>query len=101
MLVSMLNCVTKTLYKFQNPITRRTQCALYQWTRPKYRAENQLATPLDTSPSIPEKQRISIQKIVGTFLYYVRDVDCTMILAPNTITEQQSKPTQNTAAAIT
>ena len=40
-------------------------------------------------------------KIVGSFLYYARAVDCTMLPALNTISEQQSNPTNNTEAEIT
>ena len=63
--------------------------------------KKQLATPLDTSPSIPEEQKRRIQKNAGTFLYYYRAVYCTMIPAINTIAEQQSNPTKNTENTIT
>ena len=38
---------------------------------------------------------------MGTFLYYARAVECTMIPALNTISEKQSNPTNNTKSAIT
>ena len=50
---------------------------------------------------IPEEQKRRIQNIIGTFLYYARAVDCTMLPALNTLAEQQSSPTKNTEAAIT
>ena len=53
-LVSMSKYVTKTLHKFQHPNPKRAQYAPHQWTRPNYGATKQLATPLDTSPPIPE-----------------------------------------------
>ena len=100
-LVSMPNYVTKALHKFQHPTPKRAQYAPHQWTRPNYGATKQLATPLYTSPSIPEEQKRRIQKIIGTFLYYVRAVDFNMLPALNTLAEQQSSPTKNTEAAIT
>ena len=39
-------------------------------------------------------------KIIGTFLYYDRAVDCTMIPFFNILAEQQLSPTKNTEAAI-
>ena len=38
---------------------------------------------------------------MGTFLYYSRAVECTMIPALNTISEKKSNPTNNTKSAIT
>ena len=84
-LVSMPNYVTKALHKFQYFAPKRAQYAPHQWTRPKCRATKQLATPLDTSLPIPEERKRSIQKIIGTFLYYARAVDCTMLPSLNTL----------------
>ena len=97
----MPNYLTKELHKFQHPTPKRAQYAPHQWTPPDYGATKQLATPLDTSPPIPEERKRRIQKIIGTFLYYSRALDCTMIPALNTLTEQQSSPTKNTEDAIT
>ena len=63
-LVSMPKYVTKSLHKFQNTTPKRTQYAPHQWTRPKYGATKQLATPLDTSPPIPEERKRRIQKLL-------------------------------------
>ena len=68
---------------------------------PKLWIKKQLATPLDTSPPIPEERKRRIQKNIVTFLYYARAVDCTMLLDLNALAEQQSSPTKNTEAAIT
>ena len=54
LLVSIPNYVNKALHKFQHPNPKRAQYAPHQWMRPNYSATKQLATPLDTSPSIPE-----------------------------------------------
>ena len=55
---------------------------------------------MDTSPPIPEERKRRIQQIIGTFLYYSCDVDCTILPARNTLAEQQSIPNKNTEAAI-
>ena len=93
--------VTKALQKFQHTTPKRAQYAPHQWTRPHYGATKQLATPLDTSPQIPEVIKRRIQKIIGTFLYYDCAVGCIMLPALNTLAEQQSSTTKNTEAAIT
>ena len=100
-LVSMSNYVTKALHKFQHPNPKPAQYATHQWKRPHYGATKQLATPLDTSPPIPEERKRRIQKIIGTFLYYARSGEWTMLTALNTPAEQQSSKTKNMEAAIT
>ena len=85
----MPNYVTKALNKFQHPTPKRDQYAPHQWTRPNYGATKQLATPLDTSPPILDLKKCRIQQIIGTFLYYARTVDCTILPALNTLAEQQ------------
>ena len=67
-LVSIPNYVTKALHKFQHPTPRRVQYVPHQWTRPNYGATKQQATPLNTSPPIPEERKRKIQQIVSTFI---------------------------------
>ena len=55
-----------------HPINWRTQIMVQ---------EKNLQPPLDTSPPILEELKRRIQQIIGTFLYYARDVDCIMLLA--------------------
>ena len=61
-LVSIPNYVTKALQKFQHPTPKCAQYEPHQWTRPNYGATKQLATPLDTSPPIPEERKRRIRK---------------------------------------
>ena len=100
-MVSMPNYVTKALQKFQHPTPKCAQYALHQWMRPNYGATKKLATPLDTSPPIPEEWKRRIQQIIRTFLYYARAVDFTMLPALNILADQQPSPTKNAEAAIT
>ena len=66
----MPNYLTKALNKFQHATPQCAQYAPHQWRRPNYCAANQLTTPLDTSPPIPEERKRRIQQIVGILLYY-------------------------------
>ena len=49
----------------------------------------------------PREKNCSLQQIVGTFLYYARAMEFTMLPDLNTIAEQQSNPTKNNEAEIT
>ena len=100
-IISIQNCVTKALQRFQHLTPKRAQYAIHQWTRPNYGATKQLETPLDTSPPIPEERKRRTEQIIGIFLYYYRAVECTMILALNTLVDQQSNTTKDNETAIT
>ena len=54
---------------------------------------SQKPPPLDTTAIIDAKKQKRIENIIGTFLYYVRAIDSTMIKALNSLSIQQSKPT--------
>ena len=50
--------------------------------------------PPDLTPLLPEKKTKWIQSSVGTFLYYGRAVDSTILPALNDISSSQAKPTE-------
>ena len=98
---SMPNYVNKALHKFQHTTPKCAQYAPHQQRCSNFGAKKQLANTLDTSPPIPEERKYRIQQIIGTFLYYSRTVDYTLLPALNTLAEKQSSRTKNAEAAIT
>ena len=50
----------------------------------------------DPSPPLSKYDTTRIQKIVGIFLYYVRAIGHTILVALNYISTMQFKPTQDT-----
>ena len=99
--ISMPGYVKKALHKFQhNTPPKRPQSAPHPWTKPNYGAKVQYAQPEDKSPTLNAAETIRIQSIIGTFLFYARAIDCTMLVALNALAEQQSKPTEQTIQAI-
>ena len=60
----------------------------------------QYAASEDESPAVsPEKKKI-IQEVTGTFLYYARAIDATMLPALGSIATQQASPTENTMKKV-
>ena len=57
-----------------------------------------------TSPEISQlltfKETTQVQSVLGTFLYYARAIDGTILTAINDIGTQQAKPTKNTQVKI-
>jgi len=96
--ISMPDYVPKALAKFKHPPPRLPQHAPHAWTAPVYGQKTQYASE-DCSPLLDEDETTRVQAISGTFLYYARAVDPTILPALNEISNQQSKPTEKTAKA--
>ena len=63
------------------------------WTR---KGEQQTTKTEDNSPLLNLENTKYVQIVVGTFLYYARALDSTMLPAINQIGTQQALPTKNT-----
>jgi hypothetical protein len=61
-----------------------------------YRVKIQYAKKLGESPEIGPADKLFIQQVTGTFLYYARAVDSTMLVTLSAIASQQAKPTVET-----
>ncbi len=48
----------------------------------------------------PKKAKKFIQKVIGTFLYYARCVNSTMLAVLGSLATQQANPTENTMAKV-
>jgi hypothetical protein len=93
--------VDGALHKFQHPHPHRPEHAPHDWIEPNYGARQpQLSPALDNSPLLDSEQKTRIQQIVGTFLFYARAVDATMLVALGSISSQQSAPTEATRTAV-
>lgn len=98
---SMPGYVDGALHKFQHPKPHRPEHSPHDWTEPTYGAKQpQLSPVLDTSPLLDSEQKTRIQQIVGTFLFYARAVNATMLVALGSISSQQSAPTETTRTAV-
>ena len=61
-----------------------------------YGATIQHTTPEDTLPKLLPEDKLFIQKVTGTFLYYARAVDSTMLMTRNAIASKQAAPMEET-----
>jgi len=93
--ISMPGYVEKALTKFQHK-PQLPQYSPHAYTRPQYGKTVQYAKGPDTSPATTTKETKHVQSVTGTFLYYSRALDPTMIVALNDIASVQANPTQNT-----
>jgi hypothetical protein len=96
--LSMPGYVQKALQKFEHPLPKKPQHSPHRWTKPQYGAKQQM-TEHDTSAPLDKAGIKHIQGITGTFLYYARGVDPTMMVAVNAIASAQSNGTEATLDA--
>ena len=96
--ISMPDYVSNALKRLQHTIKVYPQYSPHQHNSIKYstQQERQYAMKEDTSPHLLPTEIKHVRSIVGTFLYYARAIDCTMLPALAQIAQQQAQPTQNT-----
>jgi hypothetical protein len=90
--------VPKALSQFHYSTPKVPQHSPYLWTPLVYGQKVQLAK-IDTSPQLDKKGTQHVQAVSGTFLYYARAVDPTILVALNKISNNQAKPTVLTGKA--
>jgi hypothetical protein len=98
--ISMPNYVTKALQKFTHKTPIRPQHSPHEVKKPQYGAKTQMTDQPDTSPKLTSERIQRLQQIVGTFLYYARAVDSTMLVPLGTLAAAQTTATINTEKAI-
>ena len=93
---SMHMYVKKTLKKYNHPSPVRPQYSPHRWNKPVYGNKIQMATEEPKTSLLDKDGKRRIQSIVGTFLFYGRAVEPTVLTALNDMATTQSKPTINT-----
>ena len=100
--LSMNNYVKNALIKLQHKVKKIPQYSPHEYHAIRWTAKGtqQYAQKEDTSQLLSPKETKYVQSVVGTFLYYARAIDCTMLPALNQIGAQQAQPTQKTLEKI-
>ena len=96
----MAQYVMKHLIKYGHVAPAKPQHCPYSPNAILYGKDNQAPTPSDESPLLDEAGKKRVQQIVGTFLYYARAVDPTIVMALSDLSSQQSAPTENTMKRV-
>jgi hypothetical protein len=96
--ISMPGYVSNILSKFQHDAPKHAQHTRSRYVTPVYGAKTQYATK-DETPPLMVKQCLTIQKVTGSVLYYVRTVDPTVLMPLTDIATEQTKVTEKTLAA--
>ncbi len=96
----MAQYVMKQLIKYGHVAPAKPQHCPYSPNAILYEKDNQAPTPSNESPLLDEAGKKHVQQIVGTFLYYARAVDPTIVMALSDLSSQQSALTENTMKRV-
>ncbi len=88
--------VERALVRFGHKIPKTLQHQPHKHTIPTYRATVQYAKPEDSTRLLSKEEKKFVQQVLGTFLYYGKAVDSTMLTAISSIASTQAEPTQDT-----
>ena len=97
--LSMPGYVDHALHKFQHPTPKKPQDSPYPATIKQYGVKVQLTDPIDTSARLPPHKIKRLQQIIGTFLFYGRAVDPTLLTALSELSSAQATATDATKRA--
>ena len=99
--LSVLGYVPKACKRFQHMMPKTKQDSPYPSEKSNYGAKVQYAKEADHSRKLNKEQKTVVQQVVGTFLFYGRAIDATMLMPPSAIASTQAEPTEETLERVT
>lgn len=92
----MKGYINYVCHTFQHPNLKWPQHCSHPYQEIRYGAKIQYADAPDETSLLSKAATWKIQAIVGSLLYYAQAIDSTLLPTLNTLSYQQSKPTENT-----
>jgi hypothetical protein len=92
--------IKAALHKYQHAAPAHPEHAPHTWNPLVYGAKTQYVEDETTSPALSDKDVNKLQQLTGTFLYYARAVDPTLIMRINVLASEQSRATADTADKV-
>ena len=92
--------VQKQLTRYADPSPRRKRHTPYNPAPLLLGRAAQELPPKDKSAPLDKKGKKCVQQVIGSFLYYSRAVDMTILMALSEIAGQQASPTEKTTKRV-
>jgi hypothetical protein len=92
--------VVKQLIKYKHPPPKRRQDCPYEPNPIKYVKQYDEVVHEKISPPLSTAEQKYVQGVIGSFLYYARAVDLTILMALSAIAQDQANPTQKTMQRV-
>ncbi len=93
--------LSKAFVRFKHEIPHKKQNSPHPHIIPNYGAKVQFTEPEEDLPPFGKEETKFVQVVVGTFLYYGRAVDSTILMSLRSLATKQAKPTAKTKATVT
>jgi hypothetical protein len=94
--VSIPGYVGNALKRFKDATPKKPQHQPYPHNPKQYGQKQQFPEPEDKSPLLGKEDKKFIEEVTGTFLFYARAVDPTMLVALSLLAMEQCNPTKRT-----
>ena len=94
------NYVQKQLLKYKWNPPKRPQYCPFNPAPVNYGKKSNIIIPEPDSPPLSKEGKTYIQQVVGSFLYYARAIDMTILHALSEIASQQANPTERTLLRV-
>ena len=88
--------IKKKLHEYGHLFPKRIQTCPYSTEPKSYGAKAQAPLPTNDSKPLNKEGILKIQQIVGSILYYEREVDMTVLMSLSSIASEQTKTTEKT-----
>ena len=98
--IAMPNYVQKQLVKYRHNAPKRPQYCPYEPAPVQYGRKSQELPVEEESKLLDKEGKLRVQQVIGSFLYYARAVDMTILHALNSIAAESSKPTERTMERV-
>ena len=98
--IAMPNYSPKQLLTYGIPPPKRAQHTPFEPRPINYGVKSNTIINEDPGKLPGDSDKKYIQQVLGSFLYYARAIDMTMLLALNDIATQQTKPTKSTMKRV-
>lgn len=98
--LSLPNYISTVLFKYDHPKPSKRQDSPHYCVSSSFGSNTQKSFPDDNSDFLTYLETKRIQQIVGSLLFYEREVDLTLHVALISVARQQSKATLQTKRSI-
>ena len=98
--ISMPNYVHKNLVKYNHKKPKRPQHCPYEPAPKHFGKKSNESHEEEESPPLNDEDHKLVQQVLGSFLYYGRAVDVTILHALNAIAADQANPTERTLERV-
>jgi hypothetical protein len=98
--LSMPDYIPDALKRFNRERPKKKQDSPHPHMPINYGAKTQYAKEEVEEPELGKDDKLFIQQVLGTFLYYARALDSTMLVALSSIAADQARPTRSTLEKV-